>query len=85
VKLLFKKPFIVADDTLISRYHPQMPLTVRNPLTNEIIVGEVEFYLLGRDQAPEVLNRGEVSSLASSQDVILKAEFLGTDYNYALS
>ena len=27
-----------------------MPLTVRNPLNNEIIVGEVEFYLLKNEE-----------------------------------
>lgn len=48
IKLLFKTPFLFSDDTLISRYHPTMPLTVKNPLTNEIIVGEVEFYLLDK-------------------------------------
>ena len=34
------------EEPLISRYHTSMPLTVRNPLNNEIIVGEVEFFLL---------------------------------------
>jgi len=29
-----------------------MPLTVRNPLNNEIIVGEVEFYLLKNEEGP---------------------------------
>ena len=46
VQILFKKPMMHVDDTLLSRYHPQYPLTVKNPLTNEIIVGEVEYYLL---------------------------------------
>lgn len=34
------------EEPLISRYHTTMPLTVRNPLNMEIIVGEVEFFLL---------------------------------------
>ena len=46
VQILFKKPMMHVDDVLLSRYHPQYPLTVKNPLTNEIIVGEVEYYLL---------------------------------------
>lgn len=52
-KILFKTPMMFAieeearniDEPLISRYHSSMPLTVKNPLNNEIIVGEVEFYL----------------------------------------
>ena len=28
-----------------------MPLTVKNPMTNEIIVGEVEFFLIDFDQS----------------------------------
>jgi hypothetical protein len=63
-KLLFKMPMLfggppagdgqppVADEPLISRYHQKMPLTVRNPLNNEIIVGEVEFYLLKKESLP---------------------------------
>ena len=31
---------------LRSRYHLDYPLTIKNPLTNQIIVGEVEFYLI---------------------------------------
>lgn len=45
-KLLFKTPIVGSDDHLISRYHINYPLSVKNPLTNEIIVGEVEFFLL---------------------------------------
>jgi hypothetical protein len=54
VKLLFKTPLMFNleenknsdEEPLISRYHPTMPLTVKNPCNNEIIVGEVEFFLL---------------------------------------
>jgi len=49
IKLLFKRPFLFTDEVLISRYHPTIPLTVRNPLTNEIIVGEVEFFLINTE------------------------------------
>lgn len=48
-----------------------MPLTVRNPLNNEIIVGEVEFYLLKKES---------VSPISG-----LQALFIGTDFNYANS
>jgi hypothetical protein len=30
---------------LRSRYHNEFPITAKNPLTNEVIVGEVKFYL----------------------------------------
>lgn len=60
VKLLVKTPMLfdsneqAADEPLISRYHQTMPLTVRNPLNNEIVVGEVEFYLLSKPVDGEV-------------------------------
>ena len=38
---------------LRSRYHMEYPLTVKNPLTNQIIVGEVEFYLLSKEEVAE--------------------------------
>jgi hypothetical protein len=50
VKILFKRPFLFTDEVLISRYHPTMPLTVKNPMTNEIIVGEVEFFLVSKSE-----------------------------------
>lgn len=34
---------------LRSRYHYDFPLTVKNPMTNEVIVGEVEFYLVEKN------------------------------------
>lgn len=52
VKLLFKTPLLLErsgesqEEPLVSRYHLAMPLTVRNPLNNEIVVGEVDFYLI---------------------------------------
>ena len=33
-----------------SRYHAEYPLAVKNPLNKEIIVGEVEFYLIQTTQ-----------------------------------
>jgi len=73
IKILFKTPFLFTDEALVSRYHPAMPLTVRNPLTNEIIVGEVEFFLVGRQ------------AVVASKEVEAEAKFIGSDYNYALS
>jgi len=46
VKLLFKVFMMPDQQVLRSRYHYDFPLTVRNPMTNGVIVGEVEFYLI---------------------------------------
>lgn len=35
---------------LRSRYHNDYPLTVKNPLTNQVIVGDVEFYIVQKEQ-----------------------------------
>ena len=35
-----------ANQILQSRYHPDFPLTPKNPLTNEVIVGEVDFFMI---------------------------------------
>lgn len=34
------------EQILRSRYHSQFPIAAKDPLTNEVIVGEVSFYLL---------------------------------------
>ena len=62
------------EEPLISRYHPSMPLTVKNPCNNEIIVGEVEFFLLSNNRN----NQGPIEDQ-------YKATFIGTDFNYAHS
>ena len=78
IKILFKTPILfnmneaASEEPLISRYHLTMPLTVKNPLNNEIVVSEVEFYLLKR---PE--------TTGTRQPLI--ANFIGTDFNYANS
>ncbi len=67
VKLLFKTPMMFNlegnqnsdEEPLISRYHPTMPLTVKNPCNNEIIVGEVEFFLLSSNQNNNDSTHGE--------------------------
>lgn len=67
---------------LRSRYHLDYPLCVRNPLTNQIIVGEVEFYLVSRQHIEEqcVASRPQVD-----QEIILSAYYIGSDYTYAYS
>ena len=50
VKLLFKKLDLNGEQIMRSRYHAEYPLSVKNPLTNEVMIGEVEFYLIEASQ-----------------------------------
>ena len=63
---------------LRSRYHLDYPLTVKNPLTNQVIVGEVQFYLISQTFLKEYLSENY-----EQQNLKLKANFIGTDYTYA--
>ena len=63
---------------LRSRYHLDYPLTVKNPLTNQVIVGEVQFYLISQSYLKEYLPINH-----QNQNLKLKANFIGTDYTYA--
>jgi hypothetical protein len=73
---------------LRSRYHYDFPLTAKNPLTNEVILGEVEFYLIDKNTIQESMEmlcaQGEFSAFESNK-VALEAKFFGTDFNYANS
>ena len=55
-----------------SRYHPEYPLSVKNPLTNEVMIGEVEFYLIEASQISKLEKRQksqeEVKDLPSSEN-----------------
>ncbi len=57
-----------------------MPMTVKNPLNNEIVVGEVDFYLLTKNEKKIPDNHLNISVQNS-----LKAFFMGSDFNYANS
>jgi len=47
IKILFQVLTIPPNGQVLrSRYHNEFPLTAKNPLTNEVIVGEVHFFLL---------------------------------------
>ena len=50
VKILFRTMQLGADQILRSRYHPEFPLTPKNPGNNEVIVGEVDFFLVSLDE-----------------------------------
>jgi len=75
VTLLFKTPMFFAlgnnsnqEEPLISRYHATMPLTVRDPLNNEIVVGEVEFYLVKKSEKGMAHLIGTDFNYANSND-----------------
>ena len=54
------------EQVLRSRYHNEFPLTSKDPLTNEVIVGEVEFYEINRTSVAKAcensLSQNEVSA-----------------------
>ena len=51
IKILFATMQLPTEQILRSRYHPEFPLTAKDPLTNEIIVGEVGFYKMVSNEA----------------------------------
>ena len=65
-----------------------MPLIVKNPMTNEIIVGEVEYYLIKNDNLSysQFQLQNQIPE-SNQQDLTTEvtAVFIGTDYNYAVS
>jgi hypothetical protein len=67
---------------LRSRYHMDFPMTVKNPLTNQIIVGEVEFYLV---QLKEIQEKTNKKNLPEDGSFNLNAYYIGSDYTYAYS
>ena len=64
---------------LRSRYHTDFPMTVKNPLTNQIIVGEVEFFLVKHQDI------AACAGLSPGSSIDLSAYFVGSDYTYAYS
>jgi hypothetical protein len=49
IKLLFKVFQLPSEQALRSRYSYDFPLSAKDPMTNEIIIGEVEFYVVDRN------------------------------------
>ena len=60
------------------------PLTVKNPLTNQIIVGEVEFYLIQHKQI-ETQAANLRNGPHDNRQNIIQALYIGSDYTYAYS
>ena len=46
IKILFRTMQLGSEQILRSRYHPEFPLMPKDPVNNEVIVGEVEFFLI---------------------------------------
>ena len=46
IKILFRVFDLPGQQVLQSRYHQDYPITAKNPLTREVIVGEVDFFVL---------------------------------------
>ena len=50
IKILFKTFNTASEQILRSRYHVEFPLNPKDPLTNQVIVGEVEFYMIKAEE-----------------------------------
>ena len=74
IKILFRTMQLGVDQILRSRYHPEFPLTPKNPGNNEVIVGEVDFFLVSLEEQQRERDKDEP----------LIAQFIGSDYNYAI-
>ena len=55
IKILFKTFSTAEEQILRSRYHVDFPLNAKDPLTNQVIVGEVEFYKIDADEIQQKL------------------------------
>jgi hypothetical protein len=71
-KLLFK---LKNSRDLISRHDRQHPFSVINPLTNTLIIGEVEYFIVNPSKDIE----------KTSEDDFLEATLIGTDLTYVTS
>jgi hypothetical protein len=78
IKLLFKK----RGDELVGRFDPEYSLSPQNPLTNNRIIGEVEFFFVENPYLKifPAEARYPVGQTLSLKGV--KATFIGSDYNF---
>ncbi len=70
---------------------------MKDPLTNDIIVGEVEFYFVKKDNSdfkneticsPDDVNElyeENLDKLVNKEELFFKGNFIGTDFSYATS
>ena len=88
VKILFHVLNLADRQILQSRYHQEYPITPKNPLTNQVIVGEVDFFVLHAEELSMTCQKVESSSEEGTQvewqhASVYKAEYFGSDFNYA--
>ncbi|TNV79911.1 hypothetical protein FGO68_gene15764 [Halteria grandinella] len=80
MKLIFKK----RRDEIVGRFHHNHPMSAKNPLTNNLIIGEVEFFLFKNPYLTRPAEGRYPQGQTLSLDGV-KGEFMGTDFNYLYS
>ena len=84
IKLLFKTFEMPGSQILQSRYHVDYPITVKDPTNNLVIVGEVDFFVLKAEHLKSFCKAPTEESDNTWQHAkSYKAQFFGSDFNYA--
>lgn len=78
LKLLFKK----RGEEFIGRFHDRYPITVKNPITNCRIIGEVEFYKITNQRIVEQQQREEERKLRDRADPAASEEGVEESIGY---
>jgi hypothetical protein len=81
MKIIFKK----RGEEYVGRFHTECNMAALNPLTNNRLIGEVEFYFIENPylkiEPPEArYHQGKPLSLNG-----VKGTFIGSDYNFIYS
>jgi len=66
MKLLFKKK----GEEFVGRFHEKFPITVKNPITNSRIIGEVQFYKITNEKAQRAAEASAAASGAADSQVV---------------
>ena len=69
IKILFKTITMQNEQILRSRYHVDYPLNARDPLTNSVIVGEVEFYQIDPEELYNKIEKAAYYSTKLSEEL----------------
>lgn len=84
IKILFKVFNLPGSQVLQSRYHQDYPIVVKNPLTNQVIVGEVDFFVLDSAQiSARIKKPSEASDDCWIHPRSYNANYFGSDFHYA--
>lgn len=81
MKLIFKK----RGEEYVGRFHHECGVTALNPLTNNRLIGEIEFYFI---ENPYLQIEPPESRYPRNQPLSLKGvsgKFIGSDYNFIYS